>query len=128
NQGVHVTTDTALVTGGARGMGLEAAKLLGRDHAIVLADLNEAALDAAVAELAVRGIRDIAARADVTDPGAVARLLDTAREYAGESGGRLRSLVHAAGVSPQMGDAEFIYRVNAVGTVHVTRAFLRIAE
>ena len=32
-------------------MGLETAKLLGRDHAIVLADLNEAALDAAVAEL-----------------------------------------------------------------------------
>jgi len=123
-----VSTDIAVITGGGRGMGLATAKLLGRDHAIVLADLNEAALEAAVAELDGRGIRAVAARADVTDPGDVARLLETASEIAAETGGRVRAVVHAAGVSPQTGDAAFIYRVNALGTVHVTRAFLRIAQ
>ena len=123
-----MTTDTAVITGGARGMGFETAKLLGPDHAVVLADLNEAALEAAVAELEDRGVRATAARTDVTDAGDVARLLETASEFAAESGGRVRALVHSAGVSPQMGDAEFIYRVNAVGTVHVTRAFLATAQ
>ena len=123
-----MSTDIAVITGGGRGMGLATAKLLGRDHAIVLADLNEAALEAAVAELDGRGIRAVAARADVTDPGDVARLMEMAPEVAAETGGRVRAVVHAAGVSPQMGDAEFIYRVNALGTVHVTRAFLRIAQ
>ncbi len=41
--------------------------------------------------------------------------------------GTVRAVVHSAGVSPQMGNAEQIIRINALGTVNVTQAALAIA-
>lgn len=51
-------TRTALITGGTGGMGLATARLLGRGHRIVLADLSRERPDAAVAELAAEGFAD----------------------------------------------------------------------
>ncbi len=115
-------TPTALVTGGAGGIGLAAAKALGADHRIVLAGRSAQSLDAAVAELRGLGIEARSVPADVTDRAAVDALIDDA---AGD--GDLRAVVHSAGVSPRMGDAAFVARINAVGTVHVTESFLRVA-
>ena len=42
--------------------------------------------------------------------------------------GTVVSVVHTAGLSPQMGSAEMILAVNAVGTVHVNQAFLPLAH
>jgi NAD(P)-dependent dehydrogenase (short-subunit alcohol dehydrogenase family) len=112
----------AVVTGGAGGMGLATARILGRDHVVVVSDVRQAALDAAMAELAALGITAQAAVADITDRGSVHALLGKARSL-----GQVTSVVHTAGVSPQMGTADLIIKINALGTINVTKAALAIA-
>lgn len=114
---------TAIITGGAGGMGLATAKILGRDHHVVLADLGQDRLDAAVAELAALGIESEGVVADITDRASVDALMARGNET-----GELRAVVHTAGVSPQMGAPEFIIRINALGTVNVTEAALTRAK
>ena len=41
---------------------------------------------------------------------------------------RRRAVIHTAGVSPSMGAAEFVMRVNAIGTVNVNEQFYAIAR
>jgi NAD(P)-dependent dehydrogenase (short-subunit alcohol dehydrogenase family) len=113
-------TPTAIVTGGTGGMGLATAKLLGKDHRVVVADLDIQRLDAAVSQLEEFRIEAVPAVCDITDQDSVQRLFHTA-----ETGGHhVRAVVHAAGISPQMGSAATIARVNGTGTVHVSRTFL----
>lgn len=108
----------AVVTGGAGGMGLATAKLLGREHHVVVADVRGDRLDAAVEELAGAGVESDAVVCDVTDRAAVRALAAMAA-----SRGTVVSVVHTAGLSPRMAPAEQILRVNALGTVLVDRAF-----
>ncbi len=113
---------TALITGGAGGMGLATAHTMGRDHRIVLADVNAERLDAAVTELGGAGIEAVAVTCDITNRTSVDALIETAN-----SDGDLRAVVHTAGVSPRMGDAATIIRINALGTIHLTQAALAVA-
>lgn len=113
---------TAIITGGTGGMGLATARILGRDHHIVLADLDQQRLDAAVAELRALDISAEGIVSDITDRGSVDRLFAEA-----DRGRELRAVVHTAGVSPQMGDARFIIRINALGTINVVNAALAVA-
>jgi NAD(P)-dependent dehydrogenase (short-subunit alcohol dehydrogenase family) len=53
----------------------------------------------------------VGAGCDVADPGSVAQLVARVADL-----GRLRALVHAAGLSPTMADARRIFEVNLVGT------------
>ncbi|ADU01691.1 MULTISPECIES: SDR family oxidoreductase [Mycolicibacterium] len=108
----------SLITGGAGGMGLATAKVVGRDHSVVLCDVRQERLDAAAAELAGLGISATTVHCDVTDRDAVGRLFDGAAVA-----GTLASVIHTAGVSPSMGDAEYVMRTNALGTVNVGEQF-----
>ncbi|HEX7660736.1 MAG TPA: SDR family oxidoreductase [Pseudonocardiaceae bacterium] len=116
-------TRTVIITGGAGGMGLATAKILGRDHRVVITDVNRERLDAAVAELRDLDIDATGVVGDITDRASVDGLFAEA-----EAGGHVRAVVHTAGVSPRMGSAEFIIRVNAVGTVNITEAYQGIAR
>ena len=107
-----------VITGGAGGMGTATAAIVGRDHAVVLADVRAERLDAAVAALKDRGISATGVPADVTDPDAVGAVFDTASGL-----GELVSVIHTAGVSPSMGDADYVMRPNAVGTATVGERF-----
>ena len=107
-----------VITGGAGGMGPATAAIVGRDHAVVLADVRAERLDAAVAALKDRGISATGVPADVTDPDAVGAVFDTASGL-----GELVSVIHTAGVSPSMGDADYVMRTNAVGTATVGERF-----
>jgi NAD(P)-dependent dehydrogenase (short-subunit alcohol dehydrogenase family) len=113
---------TAIITGGAGGMGLATARLLGADHRVVLADLDQGRLDTAAASLADDGIEAGTVVCDITDRSSVAGLVDDAA-----SGGAVRAVVHTAGVSPQMGDAALMIRINALGTVNLANAALSVA-
>jgi NAD(P)-dependent dehydrogenase (short-subunit alcohol dehydrogenase family) len=112
----------SVITGGAGGMGLATAKVVGRDHAVVLCDVRQDRLDAAVEELDGLGVTATAVNCDVTDDDAVAVLMKTASGL-----GTVTSVIHTAGVSPSMGAAEYVMRTNAVGTVNVNEAFFGIA-
>ncbi|GAA1444219.1 SDR family oxidoreductase [Leifsonia poae] len=118
-------TKTAVITGGTGGMGMATARILGTDHRIVLADLNQERIDAAIVELSASGIDASGTVCDITDRASVEKLMVFAE--AGDH--HVRAVVHTAGVSPQMGSAQFVAHINAIGTVNVTEAFLaRAAE
>lgn len=104
-------------------MGQATARILGQDHALVLCDVRKDRLDTAAAELADAGIAATAVHCDVTDRAAVDRLFETATGL-----GTIASVVHTAGVSPSMGDAEYVMRTNAIGTVNVNEAFFEAAS
>lgn len=116
-------TAVSLITGGAGGMGLATAKIVGRDHAIVLCDVRQDRLDAAETALKDLGIGVTAVNCDVTDRGAVQQLFEKAAVV-----GTLASVIHAAGVSPSMGDAEYVMRTNAIGTVNIGEEFFAAAD
>ncbi|MCV7025430.1 SDR family oxidoreductase [Mycolicibacterium novocastrense] len=113
----------SIITGGAGGMGQATARILGHDHALVLCDVRKDRLDTAAAELADAGIAATAVHCDVTDRAAVDRLFETATGL-----GTIASVIHTAGVSPSMGDAEYVMRTNAIGTVNVNEAFFEAAS
>jgi NAD(P)-dependent dehydrogenase (short-subunit alcohol dehydrogenase family) len=115
--------DVTVITGGAGGMGLAAAKIIGRDHALVICDVKQDRLDAAVAVLAEAEVGCTAVVCDITDQESVAQLVQTASKL-----GPVASLIHTAGVSPSMGAADLIMRINAVGTVNINEAFLGLAR
>ena len=112
----------AVITGGAGGMGLATARIMGRDHDLVLTDVGSERLDKAVAELAALGIAAEPYTCDITGRAAVLRLAQHAAAR-----GPVVAVVHTAGISPQMGPAETIIRINALGTINVTEAFLAVA-
>lgn len=112
----------SVITGGAGGMGLATAKVVGRDHTVVLCDVRRDRLAAAAAALDELGMTPTAVHCDVTDRQAVADLFDTAGSL-----GTLASVIHTAGVSPSMGAADYVMRTNALGTLNVDEAFYAVA-
>jgi NAD(P)-dependent dehydrogenase (short-subunit alcohol dehydrogenase family) len=112
----------SVITGGAGGMGLATAKIVGLGRTVVLADVRQDRLDAAAVTLKDLGITPTIVNCDVTDRSAVADLYDTANGL-----GTLASVIHTAGVSPSMGPADYVMRTNAIGTVNVNETFHAIA-
>ncbi|WP_123023355.1 SDR family oxidoreductase [Mycolicibacterium stellerae] len=111
-------SNVSVITGGAGGMGLATAKVIGRDHTLVLCDVRQDRLDQAVETLDGQGVTVKAVNCDVTDRKAVDGLFETAFAL-----GTVASVIHTAGVSPSMGSADYVMRTNAIGTVNVNEAF-----
>jgi NAD(P)-dependent dehydrogenase (short-subunit alcohol dehydrogenase family) len=103
----------AVVTGAGSGMGRACVdSLRGLADVILAVDLRAPELDASV------GVA-----CDVSDPAAVRGLAARAREA-----GRFRALVHAAGISPTMGDARRVLEIDLVGTELLLEAFEPLVE
>lgn len=111
-----------VITGGAGGMGLATAKAIGGDRALVLCDVRQDRLDAAAKTLNDTGLSATTINCDVTDRVAVAALFEAAAAL-----GTVSAVIHTAGVSPSMGDADYVMRTNAIGTVNVNEAFYAAA-
>lgn len=102
-----------VVTGAARGMGLALAHhLAGAGGHLVLADV--APIDPSLFE--ARDVTTVIC--DITSDDQVAGLI-----HAVSAIGPVRSLVHAAGVSPTMGDARLMFAVDLAGTTRLVAAF-----
>jgi NAD(P)-dependent dehydrogenase (short-subunit alcohol dehydrogenase family) len=85
---------------------------------VLLADVGEAALDAAAEALRADGHDVVTQRTDVTDGGSVAALAERAGSL-----GSVRAVVHTAGVSPVQASAEQVVAVDLVGAAHTLACF-----
>src|SRR5512146_2994506 len=97
---IDLSGRTAIVTGGARGIGLGIARRLHEAGAsVVIADLDPDAAEQAAEELrAGRDKRAVSVRVDVSDPDDVARLVDAAVAVFGG----IDILVNHAGICPML--------------------------
>ena len=99
--------DVGIVTGAASGIGAACAQhLAGTVDVLLLADRNEVTMP---------GGESVSV--DITDAKALAHLADVAAGH-----GTLRKVVHAAGISPTMGDWRRILDVDLVGTALLIEA------
>ena len=112
-----------VITGGGSGMGLGTAQIIGKDHCIIIAGRTVKKLESAVETLRKEGINAEAVACDVSDRSSVDKLAARAREL-----GIVSSVIHSAGLSPNMGDAKTIMTVNALGTINVHGAFYEVME
>jgi NAD(P)-dependent dehydrogenase (short-subunit alcohol dehydrogenase family) len=112
-----------VITGGGSGLGLETARVMGGRYQVIIVDISKDRLAAAVQALGRQGVPAEARDCDVTDAASVKRLA----EYAGKKG-KVKAVIHAAGISPHMGGPEKILKVNAVGTVNINNAFYEVME
>lgn len=110
-----------VVTGGGSGMGLETAKILGKDQKIILMGRTVSKLENAINELKALGIEAEAYPGDASDRESVKKLASYAA-----SQGTVKTLIHAAGVSPHMTSAEKIMEINAIGTINVDEEFAAV--
>jgi 3-oxoacyl-[acyl-carrier protein] reductase len=120
--------DTAVVTGGGRGIGRSVALgLAGRGVRVVLAARSEAEIEAVAEEIHEGGGESLAVPTDVTDTGDVSALFERARERFG----RVDLLVNNAGTNAnrklwELTDEEWerVIDVNLNGTFRCSREAL----
>jgi NAD(P)-dependent dehydrogenase (short-subunit alcohol dehydrogenase family) len=119
---------TAVITGGASGIGLAIAERFGREGCrIMLADIEAGALEAAVMRLREAGIEAHGQVTDVADPAALEALAARTSELLGDT----HLLFNNAGVSitgptwaMSQDDWRWVWDVNVWGVVNGIKAFL----
>jgi NAD(P)-dependent dehydrogenase (short-subunit alcohol dehydrogenase family) len=104
-------------------MGMACARRLGPGRQLVIADHDATRLAACAAELQSNGLDVVPHSADVSIRSSVEDLADAVRAL-----GRLRTLVHTAGLSPTMASPTRVLEVDMLGTDHVLAAFLPLAD
>ena len=123
-----LTGQTALVTGGARGIGRACAERLNSaGAAVVIADRLAGEADAAARALVAAGGKAVAIAADLSDPRSVAPMVDAATR----AFGRVDILVNNAGVISEVATADLtdeqwerVIGINLKAVVFVTQACL----
>src|ERR1700690_1718450 len=96
-------------------MGLACARALADRGRLLLVDVREDLLDQARKALSAHGADVETLRCDVASTADGAAVADRVREL-----GRLRCLVHTAGVSPEMADAATVLDVDLAGSIDIT--------
>lgn len=110
-----------VVTGGGSGMGFETARILGRTHHVILAGRTVSKLEDAVEALRKEGVEAEAFPCDASSRTSVKELVQHAADA-----GEVKTVIHAAGVSPHMADGEKIFSINALGTIHIDEEFAQV--
>lgn len=124
----NLSGQVAAITGGASGIGLEAARALGANGAALeLLDYNGEALEKAAAALRSEGATVATTVLDVTDPDAVTA---AAKEIGARNGGAVDILLNSAGVAhlhsaTEVSDADWlrVIDINLNGVFWCCRAF-----
>ena len=111
--------NVSVITGGGSGMGFDVAKILGKENKIILVGRTVSKLENAINELKAEGIDAEAFPADASDRESIKKLVQYVKEQ-----GDIKSVIHSAGVSPHMADANKIFDINAVGTININEEFV----
>ncbi|QEO13843.1 SDR family oxidoreductase [Agromyces intestinalis] len=106
---------------GVGGMGLAIARRTGSGRRVVLADFNEATLEAAASQLRGEGHDVLTRRVDVSDRTSVAELADAAA-----TAGRVTHVAHTAGLSPVQAPTDAILHVDLLGVAYALDEFARV--
>lgn len=112
--------NVCVITGGGSGMGLDVAKLMGTSKVVITGRTVEK-LQKAVEEIKAAGVDAYAFACDASDPASVDALVEYACSL-----GTVKTVIHAAGVSPHMGDGAYIWKINACGTINVDEKFAAV--
>jgi len=115
--------DVCVITGGGSGMGLAAAKFMGKEKILVISGRTVSKLENAGAELRDEGHTVYCQSCDTSDRESVKKLAAFAKSL-----GTVRSVINSAGLSPNMADGEKVLKVNALGTVYVNQEFAKVME
>ena len=115
--------NVCVITGGGSGMGLATAKIMGKDNYILLVGRTQEKLKSALQQLHSEGIEAESFVCDVSDWMSVKMLSVYAATL-----GKISSVIHAAGMSPNMGDYKKIMTANALGTININNAFFDVME
>jgi NAD(P)-dependent dehydrogenase (short-subunit alcohol dehydrogenase family) len=112
--------DVVVITG-IGGMGVACARRVGNGRRLVFADFDEKKLAAEAERFAAEGFDVTPHAVDVSDRSSVAALAARAGSL-----GRLRTLVHTAGLSPTQASAARVLEVDMLGTDYVLAEFLNL--
>lgn len=104
-------------------MGLATAKIIGKEIYIILVGRTAKKLEDALTELNSQGIKAESFACDISDSSSVDKLAAHAKEL-----GTIASVIHAAGMSPHMGDGKKVMEANALGTINIHEAFYNVME
>ena len=123
----HFEGKTAVLTGAGSGFGLECARIAARrGMRLVLADVQQDALDQAVAEFQAAGVEVLARRVDVSDAGQMQVLADAVQQRFGAP----HFVFNNAGVGSAgliwentLADWQWVLGVNLWGVIHGVRLF-----
>ena len=110
-----------VITGGGSGMGLATARLMGKTHYVIICGRTVGKLQDAIKNLQKEGIECEAFPCDVGKLSSVQKLAAHASEL-----GEVQAVIHAAGMSPHMGEAEDIMQTNAIGTIYMNTEFAKV--
>ena len=113
--------DGVLVVVGIGGMGEAIVRASGAGHRVLLADVDEEALETTAATLREVGHDVIPHQVDVADPASISDLAAAASAL-----GPVRSLAHTAGLSPVQATAERIVAVDLLGVAYALEAFAEV--
>lgn len=111
-----------VITGGSGGIGLESAKQF-KDGTVIIADINEEALAKGKAELEALGIKAETAICDVTNQEQVNEVAKKAASM-----GKIKGVVHTAGISPSAKNCVLIMKIDLVGTENIIEGFYPVLE
>lgn len=117
----------ALVVGACGGMGLACARRLAQDYHVILSDMNLPLLQQHAADMRAEGYSVSIGECDISEPNAVAGLMELVRTSARQHG-PLRALAHVVGLSPVAGDWRRIMTVNLVGAARIAAAVEPLLE
>lgn len=114
-----IMPEVCVITGGGSGMGLAAAKFI-KDRIVLISGRTESKLQKACEELAKEGVEAKYKTCDTSSRESVIELADYAQSL-----GTIRQVINSAGISPAMamGQAEKLFRINAMGTVYINQEF-----
>lgn len=115
--------EICVITGGGSGMGYEAARYMPKQKILVISGRTVSKLEHAAAQLREEGHTVYLHACDVSKRDSVKELAAYAASL-----GTIKNVIHCAGVSPQMAEAEQLLRINALGTVYINEEFSKVME